>query len=163
MAELLPIRHPWAWSLAVCLLTATLEGLLAGKNVKLRFAELQHPQLALPLWGWSIIGFGYYVLFFLILNSILGSPPTQYWTTTTLAIVLALLGSNAAWNWIFFRRKDLWLSLVFYAPYFLLAIALAIALFRICRPLAIWYLLYVCYLIYATWWGYRVWYLNAET
>ncbi|MGI8785241.1 MAG: tryptophan-rich sensory protein [Acidobacteriota bacterium] len=160
MAEYIPLQHSWAWALAACIVAAALEGVLSGTKIKARFAELRLPQPALPLWAWSIIGFVYYVLFFLVLNSLLGSPPTPRWTSAALALVAVLLGANAAWGWVFFRKKDLWLSVVFFAPYILVALALAIALFRLGSPLAAWYLLYVGYLAYATWWGYCIWRLN---
>ena len=67
---------------------------------------------------------------------------------------------NVSWNWIFFRKKDLWLSFVFFVLYLLLAFALAGVLHRIRNPFSGWYALYLAYLVYATWWGYRVWRLN---
>lgn len=56
-----------------------------------------------------------------------------------------------------FRKKDLWLALLFYVPYVLAALALAIALFRTSNPLALWYCTYVGYLAYVTWWSFQVW------
>jgi tryptophan-rich sensory protein len=75
--------------------------------------------------------------------------------------VLLLLIANASWNWIFFRKKDLWLSFVFFVPYWLLSLMLAGVLHRIRSPLLGWYTLYAAYLLYASWWGYRVWRLNG--
>ena len=124
---------------------------MSGTRVKLRFAELRLPQPALPLWAWSIIGVAYYILFFFILTFLFGSPPTPIWTPTGLTLAVALLGANAIWNWVFFRKRDLWLSYAFFVPYDLLAVALALVLFRLHSPLLAWYLLYVGYLAYATW------------
>jgi tryptophan-rich sensory protein len=163
MTEHLPVPHPWAWSLAACILAAALEGVLSGTKVRLRFAELKLPQPVLPLWAWSIIGLAYYVLLFLVLDSLLSSPPTPRWTQTALALIAFVLAANAGWSWVFFRKKDLWLSVVFFVPYVLLALALALALFRVGSQLAPWFLLYVGYLAYATWWGYSVWRLNRLT
>lgn len=163
IGEHLPLDHPWAWALATCIVAAALEGLLSGTGVKLRFSELRLPQLALPLWAWSIIGLAYYVLFFLLLNSLLGSPPTPVWTATAIVLVAVLLVANAAWNWLFFRRKDLWLSLVFFLPYGLVALALGLVLFRLQSALSAWYLIYLGYLMYATWWGRSIWLLNKPS
>lgn len=163
IAEYLPLGHPWAWALATCVIAAALEGLLSGTKVKLRFSELRLPHLALPLWAWSIIGLTYYVLLFLVLNSLLGSSPTPIWTATAIALVAVLLGANAAWNWLFFRKKDLWLSVVFFLPYGLVALALGLVLFRLRRPLSAWYLVYVAYLVYATWWARSIWLLNKPS
>jgi tryptophan-rich sensory protein len=82
------------------------------------------------------------------------------WTPTAIALVAVLLAANAAWNWVFFRKRDLWLSFIFFVPYILVALTLALALFRARSPLFSWYLLYIGYLVYATWWGYGVWRLN---
>jgi tryptophan-rich sensory protein len=161
MAEYIPLQRPWAWALAACIVATVLEGALSGTNVKARFAELRQPPRSLPMWAWFIIGFVYYVLFFLTLNSLLGSLPMPGWTSAALALVAVLLGANAIWNWIFFRKKDLRLSVVLSALYILVAIALAIALFRLRNPLAGWYLIYVGYLAYSTWWVYSLWRLNT--
>lgn len=161
MAEYITPQHPWVWAFAACVVAVALEGALSGTKVKARFAELRQPQRSLPLWAWFIIGFVYYVLFFLTLNSLLGSLPTPGWTSAALALVAVLLGANAAWNWVFFRKRDLWLSVVLSALYILATIALAIALFRLRNPLAGWLLVYVAYLAYSTWWVYSVWRLNT--
>ncbi len=163
MTASLPLEHPWAWALGACIVAAALEGILAGRNVKRRFAELQFPRPALPLWAWSIVGLGYYVVFFVVLHSLLGRTPTPGWTGAALALVAVLLAANAVWNWLFFRRKDLWISFAFSVPYALLAITLAWVLFRIGSQMAGWYLLYIIYLAYGTWWGYGVWRLNRPS
>jgi tryptophan-rich sensory protein len=159
----LPLRNPGAWALATCLVAALLEGILSGTQVKSRFAELQLPEFALPLWAWSIVGGAYYILFFYLLRSLLNRPLTPNCTPAALALTGTMLIANASWNWIFFRRKDLWLSFVFFAPYAFVALALAMVLHRLRSPLLWWYVLYLGYLGYATWWGYRVWRLNMHS
>ena len=137
---------------------------MSGTGIKSRFAELRLPKGALPLWAWAIIGGAYYVLFFSLLRSILARPSTPFWTSVALALTAALLIANASWNWVFFRKKDVWLSFVFFMPYLVLALTLAGVLRHIRNPLSGWYALYPAYLSYATWWGYRIWRLNrAET
>lgn len=132
---------------------------MSGTDIKSRFAALRLPKGAPPLWAWAIIGSAYYVLFFFLLKSILGRPST-FWTSVTLTLTAALLIANASWNWLFFRKKDLWLSFVFFVPYLLIALTLAGVLHHICNPVSGWYALYPAYLVYAGWWGYRVWRLN---
>ena len=158
----LPLRRPWLWALAACAVAAGSEGLLAGSGVGARFDELLLPPFSPPLWAWAIIGILYYVLFFFLLSSLLGNPPTPTLTLSALVLVALLLAANATWNWFFFRERDLWLSTVFYAPYAAVALTLAFVLFRLRSPLFGWYLLYVAYLAYAGWWGIRLWRLNAE-
>ena len=125
-------------------------------------AELRLPRYALPLWIWSIVGLAYYILFFLVLTSLLGSLPTPGWTPAALGLAGILLAANATWNWVFFRKKDLRLSLTLFVPYVLAAIALGLVLVRLENPLSLWYLLYLAYLVYATWWGFQVWRLNRS-
>jgi hypothetical protein len=51
------------YSLAVCALSVTLEGLFAGGSIKQRLVTLQVPRYVPPLWGWIGIGVFYYVIF----------------------------------------------------------------------------------------------------
>ena len=95
----------------------------------------------------------YYVLFFFLLDSLLGSLPTPTLTSRALVLVAILLAANATWNWLFFRERELWLRTVLYSPYAAVAITHALVLFRLCSPLFSWYLFYVAYLAYAAWWG----------
>ena len=136
---------------------------MSGTEIRPRFAELRLPKGAPPLWAWAIIGGAYYVLFFFLLRSILSRPFTSFWTSVTLTLTAALLIANASWNWVFFRKKDLRLSFVFFVPYLLLALTLAVILRHIRNPLSGWYALYPAYLVYATYWGYRVWRLNSDS
>jgi tryptophan-rich sensory protein len=158
----LPMRDAWAWALAACATAVVLEAISSGTGVRLRFAELRLPRFAPPLWAWSILGSAYYILFFFLLKSLLDRPAIPLWTQAGLALAAVLLLANASWNWVFFRKKDLWLSFVLFAPYLLVAFALAAVLFRIRNPLLDWYLVYLGYLAYAAWWGYSVWRLNAR-
>ncbi len=119
---------------------------MSGTGIKARFAELRLPKGAPRLWAWSVIGGAYYVLFFFLLRSVLSRPSIPFWTSVTLTLTAVLLIANASWNWIFFRRKDLWLSFIFFLPYILLAFALAGVLHRIRNPLSGWYALYPAYL-----------------
>jgi tryptophan-rich sensory protein len=95
-----------------------------------------------------------------MLRSVLARPSKPFWTSVALTLTVVLLLANASWNWIFFRKKDLWLSFAFFVPYLLLALALAGVLHLIRNPLSGWFALYPAYLAYATWWGYRLWRLN---
>jgi len=133
---------------------------MSGTGLKTRFAELHLPKAAPPLWAWAIIGSAYYILFFFLLRSVLARPSTPFWTSFALTLIALLLIANASWNWVFFHKKDLWLSFVFFVPYLLLAFTLAGVLAHLRAPLLVWYALYLAYLTYATWWGYQVWRLN---
>jgi tryptophan-rich sensory protein len=134
---------------------------MSGTGVKNRFAELRLPKFAPGLWVWSFIGGAYYVLFFFLLKSILARPPVRLWTWVALTVIAVMLIANASWNWIFFRKKNLWLSFAFFVPYILLSLVLAGVLHHIRNPISGWYAVYLAYVLYATWWGYRVWRLNS--
>ena len=132
---------------------------MAGVHVKARFAELRLPSFAPPLWLWTIIGGLYYVLFFFLLRSLLSFSP-RAWEATATALTGSLLLLNGVWNWIFFRRKNLRLSFVFFLPYFALALVLDVILYGMHAPLWPWFALYVVYLLYAAWWAHAMWRLN---
>lgn len=155
----LPLKRPWAWALALCALAAVAEAALAGNNVSLRFSELAQPRLSPPLWLWAVIGGLYYVLFFLILRTLLGAAARPL-TSRALVLVAVMLAANAGWNWVFFRARDLWLSTIYWAPYTAIAFALGHTLWRMESPLFRWYALYLTYFVYATWWGLSIWRLN---
>jgi tryptophan-rich sensory protein len=157
------LHNPSAWAIAACATAALSEGIASGTGVKARLAELQFPKGAPQLWAWTVIGGAYYVLFFFVLRSVLAHPSIPVWSSVALTLTALLLIANAGWNWIFFRKKDLWLSFVFFAPYLLLAFTLAAVLYRTRNPLSGWYAIYPAYLVYATWWGYRVWHLNLSS
>jgi tryptophan-rich sensory protein len=135
---------------------------MSGSGVKSRFAELRQPRYAPQLWTWFLIGLAYYALFFVLLRSLLRRPPIGYWTDVALVLTASLLIANAGWNWIFFRRKDLFLSSIVFIPYLLLAVTLLVTLQHLQSPLSGWFALYVAYLGYAAWWTYRVWRLNSR-
>lgn len=158
----LPLHNAWLWAFAACVAAALLEGMMSGTGIKARFAELRLPKGALPLWAWPVVGGTYYVLFFFLLRSILNRPAILPWTSVTIILVALLLIANASWNWMFFRKKDLWLSFVCFVPYWLPSLMLAGVLHRIRSPLLGWYTLYPAYLMYASWWGYQVWRLNGS-
>jgi tryptophan-rich sensory protein len=157
----LPLLNSWVWALAVCLFAAALEGVLAGTGVKQRFSELSLPRHSPPLWAWAIIGLSYYALFVFVLHSLFSEQPVPGWSKAGVGLVICLLMMNAGWNWLFFRSKHLWLSLLYFIPYGVAAIALATVLARIQSPLLAWYLVYTAYLLYAAWWGYGIWQLNT--
>ncbi|HUL15163.1 MAG TPA: TspO/MBR family protein [Terriglobales bacterium] len=159
----LPLHSSSLWALAACVAAAISEGFMSGTGIKARFAELRLPKGAPRIWAWLVIGGAYYVLFFLLLRSVLARPRVPFWTLAMLTLTGVLLLANASWNWIFFRKKDLWLSFVFFVPYFLVSLMLAGILHHLRNPLAGWYAFYPAYLVYATWWGYRVWRLNSDS
>ena len=149
-------------SLGICVLSAVLEGVFAGKNVKSFFAKLRLPSYSPPLWVWYIIGVIFYVICFFILYRIFrydGGASIKY---LALTLLLVMMGVNAFWNYAFFRAQNLFLSLFAFAFYPFIAIALFLGLLQFDK-IAAWPLVpYFVYLLYAVRWGYELWKLNPN-
>jgi hypothetical protein len=158
---MIPVHLPSLWALSICLAAAIAEGALSGTGVKARIGELRNPGFGPTVWVWVLIGMAYYVLFFFVLRSLLTLQPTIHWTVAAIALTTLLLILNAGWNWVFFRKKNLRWSFLFFGPYLTVALLLAVVLRLLGNPLLPWYLLYLAYLVWATWWSYRVWRLNS--
>ena len=156
----LPFENPWAWAIALCACAAVAEGLLTGGRVKELFTELQLPKPQISLLVWSAIGGAYYLAMLMVAHALFASAPVTFWTGAALALTVILMALNGAWNWLFFRRRSLLASLVFFVPYNLIALALAYALTKIGGRVFWWYTPYLGYLVFVTWWAYMVWKLN---
>jgi len=137
--------------LAICLGAATLEGLFAGPGVKERLSGLRQPPHSPPFAIWVAIGLCYYVICFVVLTRLIGSPPSLG-RGAAVALVVTLLIGNAVWNLAFFRRGDLDTSVVILKGYVAVAVALAILLVLVDLVAAWVFLPYLVYLAYATWW-----------
>lgn len=158
----LPLEHPWVWAFAVCAIAAGLEGLCSGSDVKQRFAELSFPAPSLPLWAWSLVGVGYYVVHLMIVHALFSRPPLHPYTAIALALAAVVLTGNAIWNYLFFRRKDPRASFMLSVPYAVLASSLGGMLWMVAADVAPVYLVYLAYLPYGTWWGFAVWRRNSS-
>ena len=64
----------WAWAVAACVLSATLEGALSGTRSSAGSPSFACHASTLPLWAWSFVGLAYYILFLLILHSLFAGP-----------------------------------------------------------------------------------------
>ncbi len=148
------------FSLAICAAGGASESLFAGSRIKQRFAELQLPRYAVPLWGWIIIGAGYYVICFAILYRLFELPPTSG-RNAALGLLGGIMFVNALWNYFFFRTRNLFHAYVIGVCYTASTLALfLLLLMRVDRTAAGYLFPYILYLIYANAWGYRIWKLN---
>jgi benzodiazapine receptor len=155
-----PIHHVLV-GLGLTLAAATLEGLAAGRDVRGRLAEVRVPALSPPLALWVGVAVLYYVTCFVIAVHLLAAGPLGGDRAVALGFLVVLLLTNALWNAAFFRRRDVRLSWWVAVTYAILALALAVALWRADR-VALWvFVPYLLYLIYGTWWVYTVWQLNV--
>ncbi|HSE50216.1 MAG TPA: TspO/MBR family protein [Terriglobales bacterium] len=146
---------PAAVAFGICVAAAALEALLAGGNARARLAELRQPRWAAPGWAWAVIGVAYYAICGFALWRILQSPAPG--RNLALGALVAVMALNCAWNYIFFRRRDLRLAFLYYVAYLpLVGFALWSAA-RVDAPAAWALSAYAAYLPYAIALGYRWW------
>ena len=146
---------------AICAVAALLEGIAAGSGVRQHLTTLRQPRWALPFAAWLLVGGLYYLLCFAVLFRLLALPPS-YRRTFALTTIVVLMVANAGFNVIFFRRRNLFASFVFFLPYSAVAIALFVQLLVLEPATAAIFGPYLLYFIYATAWGYHVWRLNRH-
>src|SRR5215471_18933259 len=146
-------------ALGLCIAAVVAETILAGKRPAHFLRSLGQPKWALPAAVWYLVGGAYYVLCFLSLYrlSSLGSPlrSPAFW------LILILMVSNAGWNWLFFRQRNLRLAYLFFFPSSVLAIAVVAALLQVDRLFGMAFAIYLIYLPYALVWSFQVWRLNS--
>jgi translocator protein len=148
---------------AICVAGAALEGALAGRGVRARFAELRQPRYSPSLTVWFLIGGVYYIICFVLLYRLLASMLPTAAHKAAFVLLLVLMAANALWGFLFFRRRDLQLSFLAFLPYGLVGIALALVLVVIDLTAALVFIPYLIYLGYAAWWSHRLWALNRAS
>jgi len=148
-------------ALIICVIAAALEGLIAGRGVRARFRELRLPSYSPPLGIWVLIGGAYYVICYAILYRLLaaGLPSSRHQLGFAMLLVLMVL--NAAWGWLFFRRKDLRASYLAFFLYDSVALAFIAVLAGVDSISALLMVPYLLYQLYAIWWARRLWKLNS--
>lgn len=144
----------------VCAVGAAGEALCAGKRSNAIMRSLKQPSWAAPMPIWYLIGLAYYSACFMSLYRVAMIDPGTL-RLVTLALVTAVMATNAAWNFIFFRRQDWKLSFWYLMPYSALALTTMYALSRADGLSALFFVVYLFYLPYAFAWTYRVWKLNG--
>jgi benzodiazapine receptor len=153
------MNSPLLYSLVLCAISATLEGILAGRGVEARFADLRLPRYSPPLPVWFVIGAVFYLICFTVLYRLFSLPASGL-RDAALALLVGMMLMNALWNYVFFRVRDLFLSFVAGLPYGLMAVALFALTLKLDRLAALSLLPYILYLGYAGAWGYGLWRLN---
>jgi tryptophan-rich sensory protein len=153
------MNSPLLYSLVICAISATLEGILAGRGVEARFADLRLPRYSPPLPVWFVIGGVFYLICFTVLYRLFSLPASGL-RDAALALLVGMMLMNALWNYVFFRVRDLFLSFVACLPYGLMAVALLALTLKLDRLATLALLPYILYLGYAGAWGYGLWRLN---
>jgi tryptophan-rich sensory protein len=111
---------------------------------------------------WLAIGAVYYVICFVILYRLFASGFPSLSHQAALVLLLMLMVANAAWGFLFFRRRDLRASFLAFLPYGLLAFAFVVVLARIDSTCVVLFAPYLAYLAYATWWAHSLLLLNRS-
>jgi tryptophan-rich sensory protein len=146
-------------AIAICVVSAAIEGLCAGTGVKSFFATLRTPKYSASLPVWYVIGVGYYLTFGFILYRLLMLPPNQL-VQIALALVVVMMVANALWNLIFFRARNLYIAFVTVSAAPVPDVLLFISLWRLDPLAALALIPYLTYRAYAVWWGYALWVVN---
>lgn len=148
-------------ALGICILAAVLEGAAAGRGVKEHLSALRAPRWALSFRAWVVVGVVYYAVCFAVLLCLLTLASTRL-RTSALATIIVLMVANAAFNVVFFRRRNLYASFLFFFPYSAIAIALFVQLLLLDRVASLIFGPYLLYFVYATAWGHQLWRLNEH-
>jgi tryptophan-rich sensory protein len=148
------------FAMAVCAAGMASEAALAGRAANAIMRSLKQPTWALPPWAWYFIGLAYYAACFASLYRVENGDFSSGARWSCLALVIAVMTANAAWNFIFFRRRNLRLSFYFFLPYTILVVVLVCALSRLDWVGAVIFAIYLVYLPYALIWSHRIWKLN---
>jgi len=151
--------HPTVIALLLCAAAVGAEGVLAGPGVRERLKTLRLPRGSPPFWLWVTIGLGYYSLFFVILQRLLSLREGSV-RAAGLVLSVLLLAANAAWNYLFFRRRNVRAAQLFSFAYSGVAVVLLILLMRTDLVAAALLAIYVGYLIFANYWQHKLWLAN---
>jgi tryptophan-rich sensory protein len=151
-----------AWTaIVLCAITAALEGLCAGRNVRAFFQSLRFPPYSAPLWAWSIIGALYYVIFGFVVFRLLAAVASTPLSRATLALIALMMVGNALANLVIFRARNLHLSFVIGCVFAGLDLLLLACLLSLDRVASVALAPYLLYRIYAVWWGRALTKLNS--
>jgi tryptophan-rich sensory protein len=149
----------WLIAGLICLAAVVAEGLLSGDAAKF-LKSIKEPAWALKLPVWIAIGLLYYAACFYALARLLASGLLAPAAFGAFAVLLVVMTANAAWNWVFFKRRDFRLSFYYFFPYAGLVLLFIVLMARVDLVASAIFVAYACYLPYALAWSYRVWKLN---
>jgi len=152
--------HSLLTAVAICIVSAAIEGLCAGTHVRVFFAMLRAPKYSAPLPIWYAIGVGYYLIFGFILYRLLILRGPTGWVQSALILILVMMLANALWNLIFFRARNLYLAFVVGSAAPVPDVLLFLCLLRLDRIAGLALVPYLAYRAYAVWWGYALWVAN---
>lgn len=150
----------WLIAGVICLAAVAAEGLMSG-DTSAFLKSIKQPRWAPPLPAWIAIGLLYYAACFFALTRVLAFGVERPAAAAALAVLMVVMAANAAFNWIFFKRRDFRAAYYYYFPYLALVITLIALLAQIDVLSAGVFIAYACYVPFALIWSYRVWKLNS--
>jgi tryptophan-rich sensory protein len=143
-----------------CAAAAILEGILAGRGAREYLRQLRNPRFSPSLSAWIVVGACYYLMCFLLLQSVLANSIPSLSRMLIVGLLLLMMLANVFWNFLFFRLRSLRYSFIAFLPYGLLVLVLGCIWIQT-KLIEGWLLVpYFGYLIGAAWWSYRLWQLN---
>lgn len=151
----------WLLAALACAAGVGAETLLAGSDVSAQLKSIKQPSWALPLAAWIGIGLAYYAACFFVLQMLFEGSWTEGLRSIAILLLLVVMGANAAFNWVFFKRRWFGAAFWYFLPYTALITALIIVLAYVEVSGAVIFALYALYLPYALFWSFRVWRMNA--
>lgn len=151
---------PLLSAVLICVISAAAEGLLAGSDDERFLQELKQPPWALSKGATLWISFAYYGAAFVILLRLFELKQTGEFRSLPMILLIVMMTLNAAWNFVFFRRKDLRLSFLWFFPYGAIVLLLLWCMSKIDLLATCLLLTYSFYIPYALVWSQRIWKLN---
>ena len=80
---------------------------LTGNALTRWYPRLRKSRWVLPLWAFIPVEVAYYVMCRALLYRLLALVPPSPARGRAIALLLAMMGANEGWNYLFFGRKDL--------------------------------------------------------
>jgi tryptophan-rich sensory protein len=113
----------WLIAVSVAAVCACLEASLSGRSPFGFLKSLKQPPWALPTWGWVIVGGLFYVAMTVALAHAIDA---SGWFPA--ALITLVLVTDAFWNYVLFRKRNLSWAYWYLFPYAaLVALACAVA------------------------------------
>ena len=90
--------------------------IVRGEGSEAFIANLRTLSCATPFCAWIIIGVFYYIISFFISYRVPRHSGDSFLKAVSLTLLLAMMSIHAAWNYVFFRAQNLFLSFFAFIP-----------------------------------------------
>jgi tryptophan-rich sensory protein len=110
----------WLIAIAIALVAAVAEAVMSGPKPFAVLASFRQPHWALPIWGWLVVGAGFYLATTVALARMFEIGAEGWWPATLIVVVLF---TDGFWNFLLFRLRRLDLAYLYLFPYALIVVA----------------------------------------